>query len=237
MQEIPQAHQAVDQTHTRAQPAGPTTALLARHAQQQGAHTAHSAPLTAKSGTRAKRSPANLTCVQMAPATTPTKLESPDAEPAVDDKAICVPVKPEAAGDDELSIQSLPQGINVVGCWPCRVSHAHRGLCVRVLSITHVLSVAEVLMQIVGYMDAKHVLQSVSLVNHTFHSLSNGKLPAPVVLPSTRQTLTYATEQRRAQTSCCGRPTSAVSAVRWCTLWRRPRGMPCPAGLRRGRRR
>ncbi|ELR20586.1 Fbox domain containing protein [Acanthamoeba castellanii str. Neff] len=80
---------------------------------------------------------------KMAPATTPTKLESPDAEPAVDDKAICVPVKPEAAGDDELSIQSLPQ---------------------------------EVLMQIVGYMDAKHVLQSVSLVNHTFHSLSNDEL-------------------------------------------------------------
>lgn len=80
---------------------------------------------------------------KMAPATTPTKLESPDAEPAVDDKAICVPVKPEAAGDDELSIQSLPQ---------------------------------EVLMQIVGFMDAKHVLQSVSLVNHTFHSLSNDEL-------------------------------------------------------------
>jgi hypothetical protein len=47
--------------------------------------------------------------------------------------------------------------------------------------------VAEVLMQIVGYMDAKHVLQSVSLVNHTFHSLSNGNLTTtPLVLPSTR---------------------------------------------------
>jgi hypothetical protein len=58
----------------------------------------------------AKGSPAYLSCAQMAPATTPAKLESPDAEPAVDDKAVCVPVKPEAPRDDELSIQSLPQG-------------------------------------------------------------------------------------------------------------------------------
>ena len=110
----------------------------------------------------------------MAPATTPAKLESPNAEPAVDDKAIGVPVKPEAPRDDELSIQSLPQGTMIMQCILLVV--CHRAPCV--LSITHVSWAAEVLMQIVGYMDAKHVLQSVSLVNHTFHSLSNGKLPA-----------------------------------------------------------
>jgi hypothetical protein len=73
--------------------------------------------------------------------------------------------KPDSAEEAPLTVLSLPEGILLL-CTPLVVMQPTDQPMLR--------SCTEVLMQIIGYLDAKHVLQSVSRVNRAFHGLSNG---------------------------------------------------------------